>query len=513
MFKKNIFNTSNCAKLMMLVGFFILIPLLVLPFYKEDIVYASSFIIPGLTSIIIGFIICLIKKEYTNEENEWKSSMRKSSLTVLFAWFFAIFAGALPFVIGGKLTLVQGMFEAVSGWTTTGLSVMNVVETEKIFLFHRAFMQYCGGLGFVMMMLVIVSSKSSMDLFNAEGHPDKLMPNLRKTARVVFVMYNSFLILGIVLYVLAGMNLFDSICHAMCSLSTGGFSNRLNSIGEYNNFYIELVTIFLMIVGTTNFAALMLFTRRKYKAFFKVSEVRFMFGLFLVFVPITAINLCSYLDMSIKEGFRRSFFDIASALSTTGYSSMSYENWPALSIGVLILMMLIGGGIGSTAGGIKLSRVYIMLKVALNNIKKRLCASRSISNLHYTKAQGKTQIDMDIINESASYITCYLFIYIVGSLLITVSANCSLTHAMFEFASALGTVGISIGITNGSTNNMTLIIEMIGMLFGRLEIFIIIIGIYSGFNVIGEFFKTKRKKVKKVSTNNLKEEAIYSDGL
>jgi trk system potassium uptake protein TrkH len=239
-----------------------------------------------------------------------------------------------------------------------------------------------------------------------------------------------------------------------------------------------------MLIGTTNFAVLLLLTKRKWRQAIRVSEVRFMFLLLAVFVPLTAISLSAGLGMSIGEGLRRALFDVSSALSTTGYSTMSYTSWPPFAIGVLILMMLVGGGIGSTAGGIKMSRVYIMLRLALLNIRKRLSPSRKIEAPYYIKAQGKTTIDYSLASDTTGFVVCYLGLFITGALLTTLTAGCSLTEGMFEFASALGTVGLSIGLTSPVTGAGTLIIEMFGMMFGRLEIFIILIGIYSGISMI-----------------------------
>jgi len=484
-----ILNRSNFGKLMLLVGGLIVVPVLVIPFYPQDRVFAWSFLLPSAASLLAGLAVCLLKKD--NEPKlEWRSSVMRSSLTVLFAWGWGILLGALPFILSGQLTWVQALFEAVSGWTTTGLSVMDVSHTSHIFLFHRSFMQFCGGLGFVMMMVTLVKDKQSMNLYNAEGHPDKLVPNLKKTAQTICVMYNGFLAAGTLAYVLAGMNVFEALNHAMCSLSTGGFSTRLNSIGEYHSFSIELITIVLMLIGTTNFAVLLLLVKRKWKQAFGVSEVKFMFLLLLIFVPVTAISLVFGMHIGVAEGFRRALFDITSALSTTGYSSMSYASWPPLAIGVLILMMLIGGGIGSTAGGIKLSRVYLMLRITMQIIRIRLLPPRNVDSPYYIRAQGKTPIDSSLALDTSGFITCYLGLYIVGSLLLTVTANCSLTEAMFEFASAIGTVGLSIGITSPTTGAATLIIEIFGMLLGRLEIFIVLIGIYSGFTAL----KQKAKK-------------------
>ncbi|OCN00984.1 cation transporter [Clostridium sp. W14A] len=477
---------------MLLIGLLVAAPLIVLPFYPQDAAYAASFALPSLGSIAAGIIVCLTGKR-DDAEFEWRSSMQRSSLTVLFAWGWGIVFGAFPFVISKQLALVQALFEAVSGWTTTGLSVMDVSATPHIFLFHRSFMQFCGGLGFVMMMIMLVQDKQSMNLYNAEGHPDKLMPNLKKTAQTICLMYNAFLFIGTAAYVIAGMGLFDAINHTMCALSTGGFSTKLNSIGEYNSFPIEIITVVLMLIGTTNFAVLQLMVTGKWKRAFRVSELKFMFLLLLLFIPITAFSLMNGLHMGLGEGLRHALFDVSSALSTTGYSTMSYTSWPSLAVGVLILMMLIGGGIGSTAGGIKMSRVYLMLRITTQNIKKRLLPPRSVEASYYTRAQGKTPIDSALISDTTGFVACYLGLFISGTLLLTVTAKCSLVEAMFEFASALGTVGLSIGLTTPATGTGTLVVEMFGMLLGRLEIFIVLIGIYSGVTVLKQ--KIGRKAV------------------
>lgn len=478
--KKFLSDRSTLGKLAVLIGLFVLTPLLVLPFYQQDVKYWWSFVIPGASSVILGIIMIIFVKEKKDFMMRWKDQQGYSALTVLAAWVWGILIGGLPFVISGQLDFIQSLFEAVSGWTTTGLSVMDVSITPMIFLFHRSFMQYCGGLGFIMMMIIFISNKQAMNLYSAEGHPDKIMPNIKKTSQLIFIIYNICLVLGTCAYRIAGMNWFDSLCHSMCSLSTGGFSTKLMSIGEYNSLAIEIITIVLMLIGTTNFAALILLAKGKVRSFFRVSEVRFMFILLLIFIPITALSLMDGLKVSFWEGLRISTFDVVSALSTTGYSTMSYAEWPQFAIGVLILMMVIGGGIGSTAGGMKLSRVYLTIRIVLLQIRKKLCPNNKVLIPYYNKVTGKSPIDKETMDETSTFVLAYLLIFIVGSLLITVTAKCSLTEAMFDFASSLSTVGLSIGITGPHTNHATLIIEMIGMFLGRLEIFIVLIAITFG---------------------------------
>jgi trk system potassium uptake protein TrkH len=486
--KKLFVNSSSVGKLMLLVSLFVIVPVFILPFYPEEVKYLSAFLIPGLISVLISVFICIITQNTGSEE---AFTTKRGSITVLFIWIYGFFVGALPFLFGNQLTFVQALFESVSGWTTTGLSVMDVRVVPKIFLFYRSFMQYCGGLGFVMVMVMVIQGKQAMSLYNAEGHPDKLVPNLGRTARTIFAMYMIYLIIGTSTYVIIGMPVFDAVNHAMCALSTGGFSPQYDSIGAYNSLTIEAVTIFLMIIGTTNFAVLLLLAKRKFKQVTKVSEVRFLFLLLVITVPIVAGSLASQLYLSFGEGLRLSLFNIVSALSTSGFSTMSYAQWPAFSIGMMIVLMIIGGGIGSTAGGMKLTRVYLMFRILKENIKGRLSSSRAISNPYFYRAQGKTYIDKSIVSDTVGFIFSYLIIFITGSLLITLSASCSLSDAMFEFASSLGTVGLSIGLTGPTTNSLTLIIEMIGMLLGRLEIFIVFIGIHLSIKEVSNYIQNK----------------------
>lgn len=486
--KRMFVKCSSYGKFMFLTGLLVAVPLLVLPFYPQEYPYAPAFYLPAIGSVALGLLVCFLHKGEDDVSDEWQSSMQRSSLTVLFAWGWGVWVGAAPFVFHARLNWVQAIFESVSGWTTTGLSVLDVTVTPHIFLFHRSFMQFCGGLGFILMMMLLVQGKQSMNLYNAEGHPDKLKPNLRKTAQAIGLMYGGFLIAGTVAYVVSGMDVFGALCHAMCALSTGGFSTKLNSIGEYASLPIEAVTVVLMLIGTTNFAVLQLIVTGKWKQAGNVSELRFMFLLLVVFVPIVAFALIQNLGMSLGEGFRRALFDTASALSTTGYSSMSYATWPPLAIGILILMMLVGGGIGSTAGGLKLSRVYILLRAVWQNIQKRFLPARSVQTSFYCKAQGRVMIDTPLVADTLGFVGSYMILFIVGTLLMTITAQCTLTEAMFEYASALGTVGLSIGLTGPATNSATLLIEMAGMILGRLEIFIVLIGVYSGCRAIRRRF-------------------------
>ncbi len=470
---------SIFGKLMILIGLVVLTPILLIPFYPEEKYLTWTFLLPGALSIFLGFVHSIIFRNSSEYSSDRLFEYHKSSVIVVFAWLWGFLIGALPFVFSSQLRFVQALFESVSGFTTTGLSVMDVSKVPKIFLFYRSFMQYCGGLGFVLVMLIIVSGKRSMDLFSAEGHPDKLLPALKKTSRIIFLMYIAFLLIGTLAYCICGMPLFDSINHTMCALSTGGFSTKLNSIGEYKSLSIDLVTVVLMVIGTSNFAVLLLFVKGQWRKLAKVSEMRFFFLILSISTIFCGINLSKSFGWSFGEGLRQALFNTSSALSTTGYSTMAYTDWPQFSIGLMIILMLIGGGIGSTAGGLKLTRVYLLFRFIQMRIKKSISSSRRISVDYYTKAQGKVKIDNDVCIESLGFISLYMILFFIGSLLITLTANSSWTEAMFEFASSIGTVGLSIGLTGPNTNDATLLVEIVGMFVGRLEIFIVVIASYS----------------------------------
>ena len=466
---------------MLLIGILLAVPIAVVPFHIQDAKYIASFVIPSVSSVILGLAVCYFAPQREERILEWQSPLQKGSVPVLFAWCFAFLVGAIPFVIGGQLSFILALFESVSGWTTTGLTVVNPESLPKIFLFHRAFMQYCGGLGFVIVIAMLVQEKQSMNLYNAEGHPDGLLPSLKRTARAIFLVYAGCLALGTMSYRAFGMPLFDAICHTMSALSTAGFSTKANSISAYKDARIEIVTIVLMIIGSTNFAILLLLVKRKFRQLIQVSEFKFMLGLVAGFSLLISFSLMSATGSTFGRSLLDATFGVVTAFSTTGYSTANYAMWPPFAIGLFMLLMIIGGGVGSTAGGIKLLRTYLLLKITGENLRKRTSPARRITVPIYYRVQGKAPIDDMLVRDTFGFISCYMGVFFTGTLLLTLTEDASLFDAMYEFASAFGTVGVSNGLTNAESSNGTLVVQMIGMLLGRLEIFIVFIGIYSSF--------------------------------
>ena len=440
----------------------LLVPLVIIPFYPDETKYLLIFLIPACVSAAAGMLVSKCARR-----------SRNINRLVVFIWLYGIFAAAVPFYLYGNLTPVQALFESVSGFTTTGLSVLNVEKLPHIFLFYRAFLQYVGGLGFVLTMLLFVQGKESASLYRAEGHPDRLMPSMSKTAKVIGTMYGFFLLVGTARYIAFGMSPLDSIVHAMCALSTGGFSNKTASIGFYNSLPIECITVVLMLIGTTNFSLLLLLFKGRIRDFIKSSEIRFLAALTAVSVTLLTVLMMSS-GNTLGASLRLSVFNAFSALSTTGYATCGYENWPECAVAILILLMIIGGGLGSTAGGIKLARMCILTKTLSRNIRKKTSPDRAVMPVFYNRGAEKELLDSAQIEEAATYAGTYIFVYIIGTFLLTVFAGCTLLQGAFEFASSLGTVGLSVGVTNASLSSLCLLIEIAGMILGRLEIFVIL---------------------------------------
>lgn len=481
---------NNIGKIILLMGGLLLIPLLVLPFYPSDARYWFSFAAPALFSIFLGLVICYFSN---NEENSLAlhGNIQRGSITVLTVWGYAFLVFAVPFVLGKQLSPFLSLYEALSGWTTTGLSVMDVTVVPKIFLFHRSFIQYCGGLGVVIVMIMFLKTKQSMNLYSAEGHPDQLTPNLPRTVRVIFTLYTALVLFGTLLYTLFGMPFFDSLNHAMCALSTAGFSTQLNSIGEYDSVSLRLITILLMLLGSTNFAILLLVLKGRMKKAFAASEIRFTAILLLGSIFLVTLSMVRETGMGLKDALGLAGFNVISASSTTGFSTMDFNDLTQFSTGIFILLMFMGGGAGSTAGGLKLLRAYLLIRMALLNLRRRLSPSRKIDAPSFTKASGKAALDSELIADTTGFFLLYLAIFVVGSLALCLSSGEPLLQAMFEFASSLGTVGISNGITSSSASVATLSIEMVGMIMGRLEIFIVLIGFYSFGKAIRHLIRRK----------------------
>ncbi len=482
----------SLGKYMILLGLLALVPVGSLFFYPDEWIYRESFLLTFLISAFCGGLLCVYG--YFQKDPDalrWKLQLRMSSTTVLLIWLWGMLVGALPFYFGGQLDFIRSLFEAVSGWTTTGFTVAVPEQLPRIYLFHRAFMQYVGGLGFVLVMVLFLPGRKAMTLFSGEGHPDRIMPSLQRTARIVFLIYNGFFVVGVGLYILAGMPALDAICHAMSALSTGGFSTYTDSIGVYGNRAVEWVSILLMLLGMTNFYVILQCFRGHWREAVRVTELRLMWGTVIIVSLFFALRELPVLAMTgafaspqelvvaCLDAWRRGMFLTATSLSGTGYGITGPEAWSPAVLIVMMVLMFMGGMSGSTAGGLKLHRVYVLLRIARLYLRRRLVPDRTVIVPHYFRVEGRVAFDRHLVDEAIGFALIYVGFFLLTAMALAFTSDASFSDIIFEAASAIGNVGISIGITGPDTNSASLIVEMIAMMLGRLEIFIVLIGMYS----------------------------------
>ncbi len=484
-------STNNLGKIIILISILLLAPLAVLPFYVQEIRYADAFVIPAVFSFAFGlsFTVGISKPpKFVTQVLVFMSCMRRGSPQVLFVWCYAFLVGGIPFIIGGQLTPLLSFFESVSGWTTTGLTVADIANMPHIFLFYRSFMQYCGGLGFVVMITMIIRDRRITTLYNAEGHMDMIRPSLKGTAMIISQVYLVWLAIGTLAYRLCGMPLFDSICHVMSALSTAGFSTQVDSINAYHSVPIDIVTMVLMLVGATNFVVVLSLTKWNFRQCIEDTEFAFMLKVTLVSGLIASIGLFVFRSYGIPKALLHGFFGIITTFTTTGYSIDDYANWPALSLSVVAVLMIIGGCAGSTAGGIKMNRTFYLIENMLRYVKRQVQSPLKITTYSYNRNHVYREMNETLISNSSGFLACYMLVLVIGVMVVSASSNCSLGEAAFEFTSALGTVGISNGLTSPSAPAITLIAEMIAMILGRLEIIMVFIGVYGLVNDIRAAF-------------------------
>jgi trk system potassium uptake protein TrkH len=467
-----------------LVGMIILTPCLGLFFFPGELALAWGVVIPGLSLTVSGLIV-------------WRGllprggatlTLQEGAVVVVLSWLFAVLAGATPFILIGGLGFTQAVFEATSAWTTTGLSVVDVENASRLLLLLRSVMQLAGGAGLAIIMLSALTGPSGSGLSAAEGRADQLVPNVRRSAKLVISMYSGYVVFGCIALYLAGMGSFDAVNHAFAALSTGGFSTKAASIGYWNSPVVEAVTIFLMLLGTMNFVTGYALMHGKFRAVSKNGEIR----LQLLLIPAAAliaffgVTLKLYPTLGLQV--RVAVFETVSALSTTGFSTVGYGDWNGLGWLLLIGLMVVGGGTGSTAGGLKQYRVYALYRGLMTELRRMWLPRHAMTETDvWVGDQRRFLQDRDL-----RQIAAFAFLYMVTLLLgtgVLASYGYPLKDSLFEFASALGTVGLSVGVTAVNTPAGVLWTEIVGMILGRLEFFVVILGLGKVFLSVGRIWQ------------------------
>jgi len=431
-----------------------------------------AFLMPAMAMLFIGFLLWLLFRD----KNGRSLDIQQSAVIVVLSWLTVCLFSAWPFMATQELNFTHALFESVSGWTTTGLSVVDAEHSSHLILLWRSIMQWAGGAGLAIIMLATIVGPSGPALGIAEGRSQQLVPQVRQSAKIVMVIYAGYAVMGTIAYYLAGMDIFNAVNHTFTAISTGGFSTKTDSIGHWNSLSVEAVTLPLMILGSLNFLTAYLLLHGKTKAASRNGEVRLM----LLLVPVCSVALfflvCTNLYPTLSKSVRVAVFQTVTALTTTGFSTVGYGDWNSFGVLMLIVLMLIGGGTCSTAGGIKQYRVYVLYKSLIWQIKSFFLPRTAVTENYIWQGEQKDFISDARIRQIGTFVFLYLATFLVGSLVIA-ATGVGLKESLFEFASALGTVGLSVGVTGPDASPAILWTEIAGMLLGRLEFFVIISGI------------------------------------
>ncbi|MEO0408013.1 MAG: TrkH family potassium uptake protein [Cyanobacteria bacterium P01_A01_bin.135] len=452
-------------------GIGILAPLIALIFYPEELNLAWGFLLPGGLLCLLGGLMW-----WLGPKNTISLTLQEGAVVVVLGWLLAVVFGTAPFILIDGLTLTQAVFEATSGWTTTGLSVVDVTQTSRLILLFRSTMELLGGAGLAIITLSAITGPAGSGLSTAEGRSEQLVPHVRQSAKLVLGIYSLYVVLGILALVLAGMGWFDAVNHSFAALSTGGFSTRSDSIGYWDSPAVEAVTIVLMILGGLNFVTSYLLLTGKLKSVFRNGQVRLQAVLIPLCVLVFMLGVVPLVYPEPGKAIRVAMFESITALSTTGFSTVGYGDWNSLGWIVLIGLMLIGGGAGSTAGGIKQLRIYILFRSFLWEVRRMLLPQQAVSEPHIWQSEQRKFLSDEQIRQVGVFVFLYLVTYLIGAAIMA-AYGFSLQEALFEYASTMGTVGLSIGITGADAPVGMLWAQIVGMFLGRLEFFTVFVGV------------------------------------
>ena len=401
---------------------------------------------------------------------------RESFISVSLGWLLLSFFGALPFYIRGSIPkIIDCIFETVSGFTTTGATILNTVETlPKSILFWRAFTHWIGGMGVLVFLLMLtqISEGNAMYIMRAEvpgPSVGKLAPRMRSNSLILYGIYTALTVLEAVILTIEGQSVFDAVTNAMSTAGTGGFSVRDMGIAAYGSPAVEwTIAVFMLLFGINfNLYYLILFGR--IKQVFASEELKVYTGIIAAATLTVGINVMNYYG-SFGDSIRKAFFQVTSVISTTGFSNVEFMNWPQLSRAVILVLLFTGACAGSTAGGIKISRIIIMAKVVYRSIHQ-LAHPHEVSCI---KFEGKV-VDRETRSFVCTYMTTF-FVILFLSTFVTMFQGHDFETSFSAMLSCFNNVGPALGLVGHSGNynifgGGTKLLMSLIMLVGRLEIF------------------------------------------
>lgn len=432
------------------------------------------FLIAILISAGLGFILSR-KENYKNQIGA------KDGLAIVsLGWVMASIIGAIPLYLSDSTpTYIDAFFEIVSGLTTTGATVISDVESlPQGVIFWRSLTHWIGGMGILVFTVALLPALGigGFQIYKAESPgpvAGKIAPRIKDTAKILYKTYTIITLCLVILLLIGKMSLFESLIYTFGTVGTGGYSNKNNSLAFYDSSYIHWVIGIFMVLSGINFSLYYSLYKKRFKEVFKDGELRLYLGMIFGATLAIAINLLltSYSDFGVA--IRDSFFQVSSLMTTTGFSTVDFDLWPNFSKGILLLVMFIGGSAGSTAGGTKVIRILVMLKLIKREITK-IFHPRAVISL---KDNDKVISDDTVINIS-SYFALYFLIFIISTLLVSlegidlVSAGSSVLATLNNVGPGLGFVGPT--RTFGEFHQITKLLFSVLMLLGRLELFTII---------------------------------------
>jgi trk system potassium uptake protein TrkH len=469
------FILRTIGVLIFFFGLTMIFPLMV-GFYYRDQSLIALLLSMGIT-VIAGLILYLIFRKAQAEV----INQREGMAIVAVGWAAVGLFGALPFYLGDEcFTFVDAFFESVSGFTTTGASVLtNIEAVSKGLLFWRSFIQWLGGMGIIVLSLAILPflGVGGMQLYKAEVPtpvPDKLKPRIRDTAMILWKVYALISIAQVIFLMVGGMTLYDALCHTFTTMPTGGFSTKNASVAHFDSVYFDAVIIFFMLLAGINFSLHYQMLRGKTLAFWQDSECRFFLGAVVLLTWAVSFNVFGTVYQSIGEAVRYGAFQVVSIVTTTGYVTADYEKWPAMSQLILLLCMFLGASAGSTGGGMKCLRILLCFKYCYKELFY-LIHPHAVTRV---KIGGKTVPD-DVMRSVLGFLALYMGLFALSSVLLA-GLGVDFTTAFTAVAATIGNVGPGFGMVGPLENYAQ--IPVLGkwlliwcMLLGRLEIFTVII--------------------------------------
>lgn len=435
---------------------------------------AEAFLLTIGLLLFIGSLLSLFKTKYE------KMYARDGVMIVALSWILLALFGALPFYIDGAIpSYVDCFFETVSGFTTTGSSILTDVESlPKGILFWRSFTHWFGGMGVLVFFVTLIPTMNgrTQHILRAESpgpNPGKLVPRIKETSIILYTIYTILTLLCAICLLLAGMPLYDALVHALGTAGTGGFGIKNNSVAYYNSPLIYMILSVFMIIFGINFTLYFYMIKRNFQEIKKSSEIKMFFIVIIVATLMVTLNVRKMYG-SLWESFYQAFFQVTSIISTTGYSTVDFNLWPTFSKMIIIMLMFMGSCAGSTSGGMKQIRIFIMLKEVKRSIKKIL-HPRSVLKI---KADKKV-VDEEQVTGIGTFMCAYFLIMGFAVLLVSID-NYDFETTFSAVLAALSNVGPGFGMAGPLSNfaffsDFSKIILSICMLIGRLEIFPILI--------------------------------------